>query len=306
MSTVLVPVGVGFAFGALTRCLLLQVDYRQYPSYPHGYVTHLALGLIASLSGAAVVPALHAGEFTAATFLLLVATQFREVRDMERKTLAALESASLVPRGPEYIEGIARTFEARNYLTIAVAAAVAALVVYGGLPAGVSAGVILAAGARLLKTGRHVGDIATVEEAPVSFDGPNVYVAGVYMMNVGPVELREALRRWAVGVRLRPRGPDGVNALASIGQRQAILHDVTALFGTRKDVAVPELTPLARRDQETGDVALLLAPMVRDLAGICAAVRGVPVLESSRSAVYQSAAARAALRRRRGGSAWNR
>lgn len=37
---------------------------------------------------------------------------------MERETLLKLEENELVQRGVDYVEEIARTFEARNYLTI--------------------------------------------------------------------------------------------------------------------------------------------------------------------------------------------
>ncbi len=58
------------------------------------------------------------GDLAAASFLALAATQFREVRSVERETLRNMEDTELVPRGSAYIEGIARVFEARNYLTM--------------------------------------------------------------------------------------------------------------------------------------------------------------------------------------------
>ena len=46
-------------------------------------------------------------DFSAITFLTLAATQFRDVRNMERNTLQQLDGYELVPRGNTYIEGIA-------------------------------------------------------------------------------------------------------------------------------------------------------------------------------------------------------
>ena len=112
---------LGIAFGVITRYLVLRSDYRQYPGYPHGYITHLSLGLIAAVLGALAIPALAEKEFTAVTFLSLAATQFRDVREMERKTLAGLDLTNLVSRGPDYIEDISRIFEARNYLVMLIA-----------------------------------------------------------------------------------------------------------------------------------------------------------------------------------------
>ena len=93
----------GTAAGFLLRILVLRVDYRQYPSYPHNYLAHLTVGLIAAVIGAMFTPALIAGEYAAVTFLTLAATQFREVRSVERDTLRHLEQSLLIVRGPDYV-----------------------------------------------------------------------------------------------------------------------------------------------------------------------------------------------------------
>ena len=100
---------IGVVLGCLGRLLLLHIDYRQYPSYPQGYVIHVSMALISSFLGAVAIPALLDKDYAAATFLGLAATQFRDVRKMERDTLANMESMELVPRGSSYIEGIARS-----------------------------------------------------------------------------------------------------------------------------------------------------------------------------------------------------
>ncbi len=97
---------------------MLRTDYRQFPGYPQGYSVHLSLGFIAAALGAIAPPAIVNGDLAAASFLALAATQFREVRSAERETLRNLEETELVPRGPAYIEGIARVFETRNYLAM--------------------------------------------------------------------------------------------------------------------------------------------------------------------------------------------
>jgi hypothetical protein len=113
-------IGFGLMFGVLARVAHLRSDFRQYPTYPHGYTTHLFLGVIASLAGAVAVAAMIAGEWTAVTFFLLVAEQFRGIRGMERDSLKALEDDELVTRGTEYIEDISgslRTGTMRAYLS---------------------------------------------------------------------------------------------------------------------------------------------------------------------------------------------
>jgi len=112
---------IGTTAGTVTRIVLLKVDYRQYPGYPHGYIVHVTLGFIASALGAVAIPAIIEKEFTAFTFLALAAQQFREIRTQERITLESLEESELIQRGKDYIEGIAKTFEARNYLVMVTA-----------------------------------------------------------------------------------------------------------------------------------------------------------------------------------------
>ena len=40
----------GTLAGSIARLIMLRSDYRQYPSFPHGYVIHMSLGVIAALS----------------------------------------------------------------------------------------------------------------------------------------------------------------------------------------------------------------------------------------------------------------
>lgn len=90
---------MGLFFGIVCRLLMLRTDYRQYPTYPHGKIIHISLGVIAAGLGAIVVPALVNKEYTAVTFLALAAQQFRDVRKMERETLTLIDGMELVLRG---------------------------------------------------------------------------------------------------------------------------------------------------------------------------------------------------------------
>ncbi|HCJ11119.1 MAG TPA: hypothetical protein DHW14_08175, partial [Clostridiales bacterium] len=181
--------------GSLARLAMLRTDYRQYPSYPHGYASHLALGVIAAFTGAAVVPAFIEKEFTAVTFLVLVAQQFREIRDLERRTLDRLEETQLVRRGAGYVEDIAKVFEARNYLTI-FAAMTASTVAYLGAasevmpwPAAALAGSTAGLGVVLYgKRGldrRPVGAICRVREGRLHFRDTLLYVDDILIMEIG-------------------------------------------------------------------------------------------------------------------------
>mgnify|MGYP001270461575 CR=1 FL=1 len=36
------------SLGGILRLLILRSDYRQYPTYPHGYISHLSMGFVAA------------------------------------------------------------------------------------------------------------------------------------------------------------------------------------------------------------------------------------------------------------------
>src|SRR6185312_3355870 len=108
MSSYLLPVIIGIIFGFLARTLLLRTDFRQYPTYPTGRIIHLSFGFVAAFIGAVSIPAVLESDWTAVTFLGLAATQFREVRKMERDSLENIDTSELVKRGAPFIEGMAQ------------------------------------------------------------------------------------------------------------------------------------------------------------------------------------------------------
>lgn len=290
MDPGVLAVGLGVASGLAARLAMLRVDYRQYPSYPQAYVIHLTMGAIAAFLGAVALPAVLAKDYAAATFLALAATQFREVRSIERETLMRMEETELVVRGTAYIEGIARVFEARNYLAMVTAAAAtagfyAARPFFGAWPAWTAAALAVAGVAtwwlgRAMR-GPTVADLASVEAAEITFDGPTLVVAGNRIMNVGDPAARERYTREGLAVVIKPADPNAKATLANTGQRQAIAHNAAAALGVRKDVDTPQFTPLVRRDIDTGDLALVIVPAERRIDALIRAVADTPVLEGA-------------------------
>ena len=65
--------------GTFARIWILKEDYRQYPSYPNGYLIHIIIGFVASALGAVAIPALLSKNYTAVTFLTVALQQFRDV-----------------------------------------------------------------------------------------------------------------------------------------------------------------------------------------------------------------------------------
>ncbi|MFD2332162.1 YIEGIA family protein [Cohnella sp. GCM10020058] len=277
----LIGVTLGTLFGFLARVVMLRSDYRQYPAYPHGKIIHLALGLIAGALGAVAVPALMSKDYTAITFLSLAAQQFREVRNMERGTLTAIDHQELVPRGATYIEGIAVVFEGRNYLSIATALIVSFAATIIGWIWGVLLGIVCIVIVLRFMKGKTIKDIAEVSFATVTAENASVTVGPVYMMNVGLESDLEIIRKQALGFMLTPVSDDAKVTLSNLGLRQAILHDLSTRLGVYRDDGEPALLPIAKLDLETGALGVLLLPREHGMEKALKAMRDVPLLESA-------------------------
>lgn len=288
-------IGLGILFGTMARAYMLRSDYRQYPGYPHGFVTHMSMGFIAAALGSVALPAIVEKNYTAVTFLALAAQQFREIRNMERESLSALDEAELVPRGKDYIEGIARVFEARNYLVMVTALATSTTNYLTHWPQlSIVVGLVLIFITGKLMKGKVIGDIAVVKPAEISFDGPLLMVGDIGIMNVGLPKLRKKIISDGLGVLIYPKDDNARATLHNMGQRQAISNVATAILGTKKDIDVPEFTPMIRKNIDQGYVALFCVPAEKDIESLIAAVERVPVLESARRAPLKSKAGRIA------------
>lgn len=272
---------LGLGFGFFARILMLKTDYRQYPTYHHGKVIHLSLGFIAAALGAVAIPALKEDNYTAITFLALAAQQFRDVRNMERQTLTQLDSMELVPRGSAYIEGIAMVFEGRNYLVILTSLLTSlGTVVWNGW-IGAAIGIATFFLDKWFMSGSVLKDIAVVEAGEIRIEGPNVYVQDIYIMNIGLKENQKIIREQALGLIITPKNRNSIVTLANLGQRQAILHDVSTILGVYRDTGEPALVPMVKRDLKTGRLGVLIFPQERDIFKAIEAVELVPVLESA-------------------------
>lgn len=283
----------GSLAGIITRIFLMRLDYRQYPGYPHGLISHLSLGAIAAALGAVAVPALMNKDFTAFTFLALAAQQFREIRNIERETLQNLEEMRLEKRGKDYIEGIARTFEARNYLVMATSFITSAVALAGVWQALAAAVVLLLASVRFM-AGEVVGDICEVAPAKIHFKDTLLFVGDINIMTVGLRESREKILHDALGVMIKPLNDNSRATLHDMGQRMAISHTAAVIMGSKNEVDMPEFTPLVRKNIDTGAVALYIVPMEKDIEALLAAVRRTPLLESARLKPLKTQAGRIA------------
>ncbi|MGD9678592.1 MAG: YIEGIA family protein [Vulcanibacillus sp.] len=277
MLAVLLGVFVGF----VNRLIMLKTDYRQYPTYKHGKLIHVALGFIAAGLGAIAVPALITEEYTAITFLALAAQQFRDVRTMERKTLTELDNLELVPRGTTYIEGIAMVFEGRNYLVIFSAFFTSLVTILTGWYFGILAGLISYFISKKFMAGSTINQIAEVYEGKVNFDGPHLYVDDIYIMNIGLETNIKLIKKNGMGIIVKPKGQNSTVTLSNLGQRQAILHNLSIILGVYRDAGEPALVPLSKIYLNDGRIGIFFLPQIKDIKKAIEITKLVPVLENA-------------------------
>jgi len=281
MDSYVYPVLFGIFCGVTSRMLMLRTDYRQYPTYLHGKIIHIALGFIASALGSIAVPALIEQEYTAITFLTVAASQFREVRNMERNTLAQLDQYELVPRGNTYIEGIAIAFESRNYLVILTSMVTTLVYVLTNLIIGIIAAVLCILLSRVLMDGGKLKDIVDIEYVEPYFKGEGLYVDNIYIMNIGLPARQEEVLKYGMGFILKPKNFNARSTIANLGQRQAILHDITTALGVYRDSGTPALVPLAKRDLDDGRVGVFVLPQEKDKEKAINVIGNTPTLENA-------------------------
>ncbi|WP_127585305.1 YIEGIA family protein [Paenibacillus koleovorans] len=272
---------IGVVFGIVTRLSLLQTDYRQYPTYPHGRIIHISLGVIAAGLGAVAVPSLFDKNYTAITFLSLAAQQFRDVRNMERNTLGKIDEMELVPRGGTYIEGTAMVFEGRNYMVIFAAFMASLFTILFGWMYGIAAGIGAGAVALIFKSGKSITAAAKVRNAEIRMDGPDLYVDDIYIMNVGLRQDQTLILEHGMGLIVTPCNRNGRITIANLGQRQAMLHDLSTILGVYRDSGEPALVPLSKLDLNDGRLAVFILPQERNPGLAKQVLERVPLLESA-------------------------
>lgn len=276
------PILLGVLVGVITRLIMLKTDTRQYPTRLHGKIVHIAMGFIAAILGAVAIPSIMKKDFSALTFLTLAASQFRDVRNMERNTLQQLDGVELVPRGSTYIEGIALVFESRNYLAMMASFVTTfAYFAFNSPIAGVIAGIASFFVAKALMSGSRLQDIVEIEHVPLRFDGAGLYIDNIYIMNIGLPARQKEIMKYGMGFLLKPKSMDANITISNLGQRQAILHDVAVGLGVVRDSGTPALVPLAKRDLNDGRIGVFVLPQEQDVEKAIQIIGNVPTLENA-------------------------
>ena len=272
----------GFLVGSYARVATIQEDFRQYPSYPNGYLINVVTGCVAAMVGAVFLPGLLTNNFVAVSFLALAIQQFRDVRKMERSALVDLEHTEFTPRGYAYIDGISKTFESRNYLALVTAflCTLTMKLIPGHRPlpdiiGGVLVGLAVLYLLRRVTKGKTVGDIAEIRLGRISIEQDSLYVDDIFVHNVGLPDVQERFLQEGVAVMITPHDGNAQIALANYGQRQAIVHEAARTLGLKRYV-------YQRRDFEHGRICFALIPIRQDRDLLLKLVRSVPLLESTR------------------------
>jgi len=273
----------GIVMGTTARLITLKVDFRQIPSYPSAYFNNIILGMIASALGAIAIPAILATDFVAVTFLTVAVQEFREVRTAERESLEKLERTEYVRRGEAYIDGIAKTFESRNYISL-ITALLSVLVMkivnrpqmWINIPAGVIAGLLMMLFSYRFTKGKTIGHICTVRIGKIDVRGSELYVDDMFVSSyLGTDRSRELFMKEGIAAVLVPRDPLSRITLENYGQRQAVLFETIRTLGVKR-------YKFMRRDFPTGNVIIAFIPIINDPKKMINAVIRTPVLENSR------------------------
>ena len=209
-----------------------------------------------------------------------------EIYEIWSGTLAKLETNNLVPRGHDYIEGIAKTFEARNYLVMLVSLVSTGIAIFMDIWFGALAGLTTIIISSFLMRGQFVRDIAIVKRGEIHFNGSLLMIDNIVIMNVGLTSAKEKILNEGIGVLIHPKDDNARATLNNLGQRQAILHDVSALVGSKLEIGEPDWTPLIRKDVDTGKLALFILPNEKDVECVIEAIYRTPVLESAEQNPY--------------------
>ncbi|MBL0387659.1 YIEGIA domain-containing protein [Tumebacillus sp. ITR2] len=278
----LTMIATGFVVGTAARMSTIKEDTRQYPSYPNGKFINVITGAVAATIGAVFPITLITQNFVGVSFLMLAVQQFRDVRKTERESLKDLEQSEYTPRGAAYIDGIAKTFESRNYLSlVASLLCVLTMMLIPGhqyvleIPAGALLAFLVVYLLRRYTKGKNIGDFADIKLATLSFEGSMLHVDDIPVANVGLPEAQDLLKQEGLAVMITPRTVGASIALAHYGQRQTIIHEASRTFGLKRYLYM-------RRDFHNGRFCFAFVPIRRDAGSLLELVAEVPLLESTR------------------------
>jgi len=273
----------GIIMGTIARLITLKVDFRQIPSYPSAYFNNVVLGFIASALGAIAIPAILAKDFVSVTFLTIAVQQFREVRTAERESLGKLEHTEYVQRGEAYIDGISKTYESRNYISLITALITVLVMKIINSPhmminiiLGAVTGILIMYLCYRFTKGKIIKNICDVSIGRIEVRGSELYVDGMFVTSyLGMDKSRQLFLNEGIAVVLKPRDPISRITLENFGQRQAIMYEAIRTLGVKR-------YKFMRRNFSSGKLIIAFVPINNDPTKLTRAVLNTPILENSR------------------------
>lgn len=279
----LVRIVLGVIMGTTARFLTLRVDTRQVPSYPNSYFINLVTGFFAASLGSVAIPSLFSNDFAAITFLMLAVQHFRDIRKQIQQSLELLDPVGFAPRGSAYIDGIAKTFESRNYIclltslgTVLTLYIIMSENLWINIMAALISGTLLIWSMTHFTKGKCIGDICTLHFGEIEVRGSELYVDGIWVTAMLGLEKKQNLFA-AQGLALvaTPKTQNTRLTLENSGQRAAMLYDAARSFGTKELL-------FKKRSLSDGRVVIAFVPIIDDKEQILETVRNTPLLESVR------------------------
>lgn len=274
---------MGIIMGTIARFITLRIDTRQNPSYPNGYFINIVMGFIASGLGAVSIPALLEKDYAAVTFLLLAVQHFREIRKEERESLERLEPIEYAKRGSAYIDGISKTYEARNYHSMITAFITVLFLklfftnnyILNVIIAIISGFVTLYILIHFTK-GKKIGDICDVTIGKIQIERSSLYVDGMFVSShLGTQRSKDLFLNEGIAFVIHPKNNKFRITLDNFGQQQAILFEATRSFGVKR-------FKFTRKNFTEGKIIIAFVPIIRNENGILDVIKETPILENSR------------------------
>lgn len=282
-SITLTRILLGILMGTAARFITLRVDSRQVPSYPNSYFINLVTGFFAASLGAVAIPSLLTNDFAAVTFLMLAVQHFRDIRKQIQESLEQIDPVGFAPRGSAYIDGIAKTFEARNYICLLASLGTVLTLfllqsnqIWFNILTACLIGPLLIWGMVRFTKGKCIGDISTLHFGKIDIRGAALYVDGIWVASTLGLEKRQELfREEGLAVVATPNTEKQRLTLENDGQLTAVLHDIA------RSVGIKEIS-FTRKSLKDGRVVVAFVPILQEKEKILTTVRHTPILESVR------------------------
>ncbi|MFD1363194.1 YIEGIA domain-containing protein [Lentibacillus salinarum] len=203
------------------------------------------------------------------------------MRKMEKESLSDLENTEYTYRGEAYIDGIAKTFESRNYVAFISALFVSLTItvlpfnLWINIVSGIIVGLAVVYFLKHFTKGKSIGDISEVKPGQIEVKDSSLFVDDIFVSNLlGTDNAEKLFKEEGLAVVIYPNENHYRINLDNFGQRQAALFEATRALGNKR-------YHFTRKDYEKGRVVITLVPIKQDIDALIEVVKKCPLLEST-------------------------